>query len=77
MATTQTKIVRTTTNQLQIGDVIQHGNIFDGFTFTTVNALNRSTHSNMIEVLEQFNHGGVGGTWYGKNAIWYVVKEAN
>jgi hypothetical protein len=77
MTTTQTKIVRTTTNQLQIGDVIQHGNIFDGFTFTTVNELNRSTHSNMIEVLEKFNHGGVGGTWYGKNAIWYVVKEAN
>jgi hypothetical protein len=67
-------IVRKSTAKLQVGDVIQHGNMFDGFMFTTVTELNHSNHSNMIEVLEKYNHGGVGGTWYGKNAIWYVAE---
>ena len=77
MTTTKAPVVRTSTKQLKVGDVIQHGNIYHGFMFTTVVQLNASTHSNMIEVVEQFSHGGSGGTWYGKNAIWYVVKEAN
>jgi hypothetical protein len=77
MITTSASVVRTSTNQLKVGDVIQHGNIIHGFMFTTVAELNRSTHSNRIEVLEQFSHGGIGGTWHGKNAIWYVVKKAN
>jgi len=69
-----TTVNRTSTAKLQVGDVIQHGNIFDGFVFTTVNDLIKSGHSNMIQVVEQFNHGGKAGTWHGKNAIWYVKK---
>jgi hypothetical protein len=65
-------VIRTSTAKLKVGDVLQHGNIFYGFTFTTVKDLVKSNHSNMIEVVEQYNHGGTAGTWHGKNAIWYV-----
>ena len=65
-------VIRTSTAKLNVGDVIQHGNIFDGFTYTTVRDLIKSGHSNMLQVVEQFNHGGMAGTWHGKNAIWYV-----
>ena len=65
-------VTRTSTAKLKVGDVLQHGNIFYGFTFTTVKDLIKSNHSNMVEVVEQYNHGGIAGTWHGKNAIWYV-----
>ena len=75
MITKSASVIRTSTNQLKVGDVIQHGNMIHGFMYTTVAELNVSTHNRMIEVLEQFSHGGIGGTWHGKNAIWYVVKD--
>jgi hypothetical protein len=77
IATTSALVTRTSTAKLKVGDVIQHGNMFTGFNYTTVVELNHSNHSNMMQVLEKFGRGGVAGNWYGKNAIWYVVKEAN
>jgi hypothetical protein len=77
MTTTKPSVIRTTTNQLKVGDVVQHGNMFTDFNYTTIKEINYSTHNNMMQILETFNHGGVAGNWHGKNAIWYVVKEAN
>jgi hypothetical protein len=68
------KVLVKTTNTLEVGDIVQHGNMFDGFTYTTVAELNRSTHNRMIQVLEKFSHGGIGGVWHGKNARWYVAN---
>ena len=73
--TATTTVIRTSTAKLKVGDVIQHGNIFSGFYYTTVVELNQSGNpaSRMIQVMQKFEHGGVGGYWEGKNGIWYVV----
>jgi hypothetical protein len=76
MNTKSAQVTRTTTAQLKVGDIIQHGNIFDGFIFTTVVELNDSTWNRMRQVLEKFEHGGIAGNYYGKNMIWFVVQEA-
>ena len=85
MTQTNQTIVRTTTNNLKVGDILQHGNMFIGFTYTTVMALEawdnepewkRRPH-NKIRVMEKFESGAVGGYWSGKNATWDVVKESN
>jgi hypothetical protein len=77
MNTKSAQVTRTTTNQLKVGNVIQHGNMICGFDYTTVVELNNSNWNNMRQVIELFDKGNTGGNWYGKNMIWYVVKETN
>ena len=74
---TSKKAVRTSTNRLKAGDVVQHGNCVHGFWYTTIASVQPSDYSkNMMAVSETFEHGGTDKSYYGKNAIWYVVSEA-
>jgi hypothetical protein len=63
-----------TTCQLQIGDVIKNGNVFDGFLYYVVVAIQDiplKPRSKKLTI--QFNHGGSESLTVGLNAHWDVV----
>lgn len=74
---TSKKTVRTSTNRLKAGDVVQHGNCIAGFWYSTIADVQPSRHKkNMMTVSETFEHGNTVDVQHGKNAIWDVVSEA-
>jgi hypothetical protein len=68
------KSVIKTTTELQSGDVIQNGNMFDGFIYYTVLRLETiETKPRSLKLTIQFSHGGSESLSVGKNAHWDVV----
>ena len=73
-STSSIKTVRTTANRLQIGDVIQHGNVILGFYTSTVERIEKNKNNNRVLIWLRFNHGGLCPQHsVGKNAIYDVV----
>ena len=63
-----------TTTKLQVGDVIQNGNIFDGFIYYQVVAIEQLANKpRSAKLTIKFNHGGSESLIVGKNAHWDVV----
>ena len=70
------KCERKTTNKLQPGDVIQHGNIVVGFWYTMVMKVERSEYNkHKTTVTEMYDFLAPNRTDYGFGAVFYVVKD--
>lgn len=64
-----------TTMNLCVGDVVEIGNMFDGFSTYTIQEIAPSAYSKTkIAVTILFNHGGSHIEYSGKNTHWSVVK---
>ena len=69
------KAVRTSTNNLQVGDVVQHGNCISGFYYATIAKIDSTSSKMALRIFQDYgsNVDSIGSV-YGKNGIWYVVK---
>jgi hypothetical protein len=68
----------TRTIELAVGDTVRFGNMFDGFEYATVAAVEKvegRPQSRNVHI--RFNHGGVGVMLYGVGSVWDVVKETS
>jgi len=75
-AVSAVKTIRKTANQLEVGDVIQHGNIVLGFFTSTVERIQKSKQSSRVFIWLRFSHGGLCPQHsVGKNAIYDVVAQ--
>jgi hypothetical protein len=64
------------TIELAVGDTIQLGNMFDGFEYATIDAVEKiegRPQSRNVHI--RFSHGGVGVMVYGVGSVWDVKKE--
>jgi hypothetical protein len=70
------RTIATRTIKLAVGDVVEFGNMFDGFEYATIDAVEKvegRPQSRNVHI--RFNHGGVGVMLYGVGSIWNVMKE--
>jgi hypothetical protein len=73
---TRTTPVRTIA--LTVGDTVRFGNVFDGFEYATVAAVEKiqgRPQSRNVHI--RFNHGGIGVMLLGVGSTWDVMKETS
>lgn len=67
----------TRTNKLAVGDTVEFGNMFAGFTYGKVLGIDAvEGHPRKLGVLVRFDSGGVAQLVEGIGATWHVVREA-
>lgn len=69
------RTITTRTNKLAVGDTVEFGNIFAGFTYGKVLDIDEvEGHPRKRGVLVRFDSGGVAQLVEGVGATWQVVK---
>jgi hypothetical protein len=72
------RTIATRTIELAVGDTVELGNMFDGFKYVTIDAVEKiegRPQSRNVHI--RFNHGGVGVMICGVGSSWDVVKETS
>jgi hypothetical protein len=72
------RTIATRTIELAVGDTVQFGNMFIGFEYATIDAIEKiegRPQSRNVHI--RFSHGGVGVMVYGVGSVWDVVKETS
>jgi hypothetical protein len=71
------RTVTTRTNKLAVGDTVEFGNVFAGFTYGRILDIDEvDGHPRKLGVLVRFDSGGVAQLVEGIGATWQVVREA-
>ena len=69
------RTITTNTKNLEVGNTVEFGNIFAGFTYGKVLAVDEvEGHLRKRAVLIRFESGGVAQLIEGTNATWQVVN---